>query len=125
MQPSLAHSSFIAPLARLGPGISLPVFQGLEMYSRSKRWVEVHGRVLMLYWIQRGFMHSGTLRWTVLHAGVFNEPLSDLMKVLASLVDAENRILVPGFYDKVSGSMPWELPGLLPELCLTSKQSVK
>ncbi len=37
-----------------------------------------------------------------LHAGVFNEPLSDLMKVLASLVDAENRILVPGFLDKVT-----------------------
>ena len=36
-----------------------------------------------------------------LRAGVFNEPLSDLMKVLASLVDAENRILVPGFLDKV------------------------
>ena len=36
------------------------------------------------------------------HAGVFNEPLSDLMKVLASLVDAENRILVKGFLDRVS-----------------------
>ena len=34
-------------------------------------------------------------------AGVFNEPLSDLMKVLASLVDSHNRILVPGFHDKV------------------------
>lgn len=68
----------------------------------------------MLYRLQQGFMHSGALRWTVLHAGVFNEPLSDLMKVLASLVDAENRILVPGFYDKVSGGMPCELPGLLP-----------
>lgn len=31
------------------------------------------------------------------HAGVFNEPLADLMKVLASLVDSSNRILVPGF----------------------------
>ncbi len=47
-----------------------------------------------------------------MHAGVFNEPLSDLMKVLASLVDAENRIQVSGFYDKV-GTKPWELPGLL------------
>lgn len=35
------------------------------------------------------------------HAGVFNEPLADLMKVLASLVDADNRILVPGFHDLV------------------------
>lgn len=34
-------------------------------------------------------------------AGVFNEPLSDLMKVLASLVDAENGILVKGFLDRV------------------------
>lgn len=34
-------------------------------------------------------------------AGVFNEPLSDLMRVLASLVDSQNRILVPGFHDKV------------------------
>ena len=32
---------------------------------------------------------------------MFNEPLSDLMKVLASLVDSQNRILVPGFHDKV------------------------
>ena len=28
---------------------------------------------------------------------MFNEPLADLMKVLASLVDKDNRILVPGF----------------------------
>ncbi len=35
-------------------------------------------------------------------AGVFNEPLSDLMKVLASLVDADNHILVKGFLDRVS-----------------------
>ncbi len=34
-------------------------------------------------------------------AGVFNEPLADLMKVLASLVDNDNRILVPGFHDLV------------------------
>jgi hypothetical protein len=39
--------------------------------------------------------------WT---AGVFNEPLSDLMKVLASLVDAKNRILVKGFCDQVGVS---------------------
>lgn len=80
--------------------------------------------MMMLHWLQQGSMHSDPLKWAVLHAGVFNEPLSDLMKVLASLVDAENRILVPGFYDKVSGSMPWELPGLLLEPHPTSEQSV-
>ena len=37
-------------------------------------------------------------------AGVFNEPLSDLMKVLASLVDADNHILVKGFLDRVGVS---------------------
>jgi di- and tripeptidase/Cys-Gly metallodipeptidase DUG1 len=37
----------------------------------------------------------------VMRAGVFNEPLSDLLKVLASLVDSENHILVPGFHDLV------------------------
>ncbi|EIE27434.1 Zn-dependent exopeptidase [Coccomyxa subellipsoidea C-169] len=36
-------------------------------------------------------LHSGN------EGGVFNEPLADLMKVLASLVDSSNRILVPGF----------------------------
>jgi len=32
---------------------------------------------------------------------VFNEPLSDLTKVLASLVDGSNRICIPGFLDRV------------------------
>jgi len=41
------------------------------------------------------------LKSTCLPAGVFNEPLSDLMKVLASLVDADNHILVKGFLDRV------------------------
>ncbi|CAL8463359.1 g2893 [Coccomyxa elongata] len=40
-------------------------------------------------------LHSGN------DGGVFNEPLADLMKVLASLVDNDNRILVPGFHDLV------------------------
>lgn len=34
-------------------------------------------------------------------AGVFNEPTSDLMKVLSKLVDSNNRILIPGWYDAV------------------------
>lgn len=34
-------------------------------------------------------------------AGVFNEPTSDLMKLLGGLVDGSNRILVPGWYDSV------------------------
>ena len=33
--------------------------------------------------------------------GVFNEPLSDLTKILASLVDKSNRICIPGFLDRV------------------------
>jgi len=33
--------------------------------------------------------------------GVFNEPLSDLTKVLATLVDGSNRICIPGFLDRV------------------------
>ena len=33
--------------------------------------------------------------------GVFNEPLSDLTKILASLVDKANRICIPGFLDRV------------------------
>ena len=46
-------------------------------------------------------------------AGVFNEPLSDLLKVLASLVDSENRILVPGFHDRVRLCFlhPWSMLG--------------
>ena len=56
------------------------------------------------------------LQWVTLHAqvkgperdihsgndgGVFNEPLSDLTKLLASLVDSRNNIMVPGFYSGV------------------------
>ena len=37
-------------------------------------------------------IHSGN------DGGVFNEPLSDLTKLLASLVDSRNNIMVPGFY---------------------------
>ena len=32
-------------------------------------------------------------------AGVFNEPTSDLTKLMAKLVDSSNRILIPGWYD--------------------------
>jgi di- and tripeptidase/Cys-Gly metallodipeptidase DUG1 len=38
-------------------------------------------------------LHSGN------EGGVFNEPLSDLTKVLASLVDSHNNIMVPHFYE--------------------------
>ena len=34
-------------------------------------------------------------------AGVFNEPTSDLTKLMAKLVDSSNRILIPGWYDGV------------------------
>ena len=40
-------------------------------------------------------IHSGN------DGGVFNEPLSDLTKLLASLVDSRNNIMVPGFYEGV------------------------
>ena len=40
-------------------------------------------------------IHSGN------DGGVFNEPLSDLTKLLASLVDSRNNITVPGFYSGV------------------------
>ena len=36
-----------------------------------------------------------------LPAGVFNEPVSDLTKILAGLVDSSNNILIPGWYDAV------------------------
>ena len=32
---------------------------------------------------------------------MFNEPLSDLTKILASLVDKDNHICIPGFLDRV------------------------
>lgn len=40
-------------------------------------------------------LHSGT------HGGVFNEPTNDLVTVLSNLVDSNNMILIPGFYDDV------------------------
>ncbi len=36
---------------------------------------------------------------------MFTEPLADLSKVLASLVDSHNNILVPGFYANVRPNM--------------------
>ena len=36
-----------------------------------------------------------------LSAGVFNEPTSDLTKLLSKLVDSNNTIMVPGWYDAV------------------------
>uniref|UniRef100_A0A1D2A699 Glutamine amidotransferase type-2 domain-containing protein n=1 Tax=Auxenochlorella protothecoides TaxID=3075 RepID=A0A1D2A699_AUXPR len=53
--------------------------------------IEVHGPARDL--------HSGN------EGGVFSEPLADLTKVLASLVDARANILVPGFYDAVRPGM--------------------
>ncbi|GJP84513.1 hypothetical protein CLOP_g14576 [Closterium sp. NIES-67] len=40
-------------------------------------------------------LHSGT------HGGTFNEPVNDLVTVLSNLVDSNNMILIPGFYDDV------------------------
>lgn len=44
-------------------------------------------------------LHSGN------EGGVFSEPLADLNKVLASLVDSRNNICVPGFYAGVRDNM--------------------
>ena len=44
-------------------------------------------------------LHSGN------EGGVFSEPLADLNKVLASLVDSRNNVSVPGFYDDVRPNM--------------------
>ncbi|GMH45158.1 hypothetical protein BSKO_13115 [Bryopsis sp. KO-2023] len=44
-------------------------------------------------------LHSGN------DGGVFNEPLVDLVRILATLVDSHNSILVPGFYDNVSETL--------------------
>jgi hypothetical protein len=52
-------------------------------------------------------LHSGN------EGGVFAEPLADLSKVLASLVDSHNNILVPGFYANVRPDM---LEAALPRL---------
>jgi len=40
-------------------------------------------------------LHSGN------EGGVFNEPMTDLMKVLASMQDSSNNVLIPGFYDGI------------------------
>lgn len=44
-------------------------------------------------------LHSGN------EGGVFSEPLADLNKILASLVDSRNNVSVPGFYDDVRQDM--------------------
>lgn len=41
-------------------------------------------------------LHSGN------DGGVFNEPMSDLVKLLARLTDSSSNVLVPGFYDNVA-----------------------
>jgi acetylornithine deacetylase/succinyl-diaminopimelate desuccinylase-like protein len=41
-------------------------------------------------------LHSGN------DGGVFNEPMADLVRLLATLVDSQHNILVPGFYDDVN-----------------------
>lgn len=52
-------------------------------------------------------LHSGN------EGGVFNEPLADLTKVLASLVDSHNNIMVPHFHEDVR---PCMLDPALPRL---------
>lgn len=44
-------------------------------------------------------LHSGN------DGGVFNEPLADLTKLLASLVDSHSNVMVPGFYEGVRQRM--------------------
>ena len=44
-------------------------------------------------------LHSGN------DGGVFNEPMADLCKLLATLVDSQHNILVPGFYDDVADGL--------------------
>ena len=44
-------------------------------------------------------LHSGN------EGGVFSEPLADLNKVLASLIDSRSNVSVPGFYDDVRPNM--------------------
>lgn len=60
-------------------------------------------------------LHSGN------EGGVFSEPLSDLSKVLASLVDSRNNICVPGFY---SGVRPNMLSAALQRLRTSSEFSL-
>ena len=44
-------------------------------------------------------LHSGN------DGGVFNEPMADLCRLLATLVDSQHNILVPGFYDDVDDDL--------------------
>ena len=44
-------------------------------------------------------LHSGN------DGGVFNEPMADLCRLLATLVDSQHNILVPGFYDDVADDL--------------------
>ncbi len=41
-------------------------------------------------------MHSG------MQGGTVHEPLIDMVRLLATLTDRESKILIPGFYDRVS-----------------------
>ena len=40
-------------------------------------------------------LHSG------IHGGVISEPLNDLVRLLATLTDADGRVRIPGFLDDV------------------------
>ena len=40
-------------------------------------------------------LHSGN------DGGVFNEPMTDLVRLMSTLLDSQHHILVPGFYDGV------------------------
>lgn len=44
-------------------------------------------------------LHSGN------EGGVFNEPLADLTKLLATCIDSHSNILIPGFYDDVKPNL--------------------